>query len=199
MPDEPDSAAPIKIGFLYSPPDPGTTRSGAEVAVLLANEAGGINGQPIELLIREDQRDPSLSVEFAKELIDAGVLAIVGPDYSSVAMEVGAVVQQRGIPMVTTYPTNPQVTRNGNFSFMGAYTDPYQASMIANFAVQGLAATTAAVLTETGNSYSEGLSDAFIEQFTALGGTIAVHEPLRGRYDRFYGAVDTNCRGGTCC
>ena len=53
-------------------------------------------------------------------------------------------VQQRGIPMVTTYPTNPQVTRNGNFSFMGAYTDPYQASMIANFAVQGLAATTAA-------------------------------------------------------
>ena len=93
------------------------------------------------------------------------------------AMEVGAVVQQHGIPMVTTYPTNPQVTRNGNFSFMGAYTDPYQAIMIANFAVQGLAATTAAVLTETGNSYSEGLSDAFIEQFTALGGTIAVHEP----------------------
>ena len=177
VPDAPDGAAPIKIGFLYSPPDPGTTRSGAEVAVLLANEGGGINGQPIELLVREDQRDPSLSVEFAKELIDAGVLAIVGPDYSTVAMEVGAVVQQRGIPMVTTYPTNPQVTKNGNFSFMGAYTDPYQASMIANFAVQGLAATTAAVLTETGNSYSEGLSDAFIEQFTALGGTIAVHEP----------------------
>ena len=57
VPDAPDGAAPIKIGFLYSPPDPGTTRSGAEVAVLLANEAGGINGQPIELLIREDQRD----------------------------------------------------------------------------------------------------------------------------------------------
>lgn len=176
IPDEPDSAAPIKIGFLYSPPDPGTTRNGAEVAVLLANEAGGINGQPIELLIREDQRDSSRSVEFAKELIDAGVLAIVGPDYSVVAMEVGAVVQQHGIPMVTTYPTNPQVTRNGNFSFMGAYTDPYQAIMIANFAVQGLAATTAAVLTETGNAYSEGLSDAFIERFTVLGGTIAVHE-----------------------
>ena len=50
----------MKIGFIYSPPDPGTTRNGAALAVSLANEAGGINGQPIELFIREDNRDPSL-------------------------------------------------------------------------------------------------------------------------------------------
>ena len=112
----------------------------------------------------------------AKKLIDAGVLAIVGPDYSVIAVEVGAIAQQYGIPMVTTYPTNPNVTRNGNFSFMGAFIDPYQANVMANFAIQELDATTAAILTETGNSYSEGLSDTFIEQFTALGGTIAVQQ-----------------------
>ena len=176
-PDDPsDSVASVKIGFIYSPPDPGTTRNGAELAVALANEAGGINGLPIELLIREDQRDPSISVQRAKELIDAGVLAIVGPDYSVIAVEVGVVAQQYGIPMVTTYPTNSNVTRNGNFSFMGAFIDPYQASVMANFAIQELDATTAAILTETGNSYSEGLSNTFIERFTALGGTIAVQQ-----------------------
>ena len=47
---------------------------------------------------------------------------------------------------------------------------------MANFAVQELNAITAAVLTETGSSYSEGLSNAFIERFTALGGTIAVQQ-----------------------
>ena len=169
----PDDVASVKIGFIYSPPDPGTTRNGAELAVAIANQAGGISGLPIELLVRDDQGDPSISVQRAKALIDAGVLAIVGPDYSVIAVEVGAVAQQYGIPMVTTYPTNPNVTRNGNFSFMGAFIDPYQANVMANFALQELDATTAAILTETGNSYSEGLSNTFIERFTALGGTIA--------------------------
>ena len=66
-PDElPDGVASVKIGFIYSPPDPGTTRNGAELAVALANEAGGINGVPIELLIMDDQRDPSISVQQCK-------------------------------------------------------------------------------------------------------------------------------------
>ena len=175
-PDTPDNATSVNIGFIYSPPDPGTTRNGAELAVTLANETGGINGLPIELLITDDQGEPSMGVQRAKELIDAGVLAIVGPDYSVIAVEVGAVAQQYGIPMVTTYPTNPNVTRNGNFSFMGAFIDPYQASAMAVFATQELGATTAAILTETGNSYSEGLSNTFSERFTALGGTVAAHQ-----------------------
>lgn len=170
-----DGASTVKIGFIYSPPDPGTTRNGAELAVALANEGGGINGLPIELLIRDDRRDALLSVQHAEALIAAGVSAIVGPDYSTVAVEVGAVVQRYGIPMVTTYPTNPDVPQNGNFSFMGAYIDPYQARIMADFAIQELGAMTAAVLTETGSSYSEGLSTAFIEDFTAQGGTIAAH------------------------
>lgn len=169
-----DSRVTIKIGFLYSPPDPGTTRNGAELAVALANEAGGINGLPIELLIRDDKRDPALSIQYTKELIDAGVSAIVGPDYSVLAMDVGEVVQVHGIPMVTTYPTNPKVPESGNFSFMGAFTDPYQADVMADFAVRELGAETAAVLTEMGSTYSEGLTDVFIEEFTAQGGTIEV-------------------------
>ena len=172
----PDSVPTVKIGFIYSPSDPGTTRNGAELAVALANEAGGINGLPIEFLIRDDKRDPLLSVQHAEALIAAGVSAIVGPDYSDVAVKVGAVAQQHGIPMVTTYPTNPKVTESGNYTFMGAYIDPYQASIMADFATQELGAMTAAVLTETGNTYSEGLSNVFIEDFTVHGGTIAVHQ-----------------------
>ena len=172
----PDSVATVKIGFIYSPSDPGTTRKGAELAVALANAAGGINGLPIELLIRDGKRDPLLSAQHAEALIAAGVSAIVGPDYDEEAVEVGAVAQQHAIPMLTTYPTNPKVSRNGNFSFMGAYADPYQASVMVKFAIQELKAMTAAVLTETADTYSEGLSSAFIEDFTAQGGTIAVHQ-----------------------
>ena len=180
----PDGTKSIKIGFLYSPPDPGTTRNGAELAVALANEAGGIKDLPIELLIRDDKRDSALSVQYAKELINAGVSAIVGPDYSALAVPVGEVIQEYGIPMVTTYPTNPKVSENRNFSFMGAFTDPYQAGVMAGFAVQELGAMTAAVLTETDSAYSQGLTDVFIEEFTAQGGTIEV--------DLFYEAGTTD-------
>ena len=171
-----DDARSVKIGFLYSPPDPGTTRNGVELAIALANEVGGIKGLPIELLIRDDKRDPALSVQYAKELINAGVSAIVGPDYSVLAIDVGEAIQEHGIPMVTTYPTNPKVPESGNFSFMGAFTDPYQADVMADFAVHELGAKTAAVLTETGNAYSEGLTDVFIEEFTAQGGAIMVRQ-----------------------
>ena len=171
-----DNRGTVKIGFLYSPPDPGTTRNGAELAVMLANEAGGINGLPIELLIRDDKRDPALSAQYAEELINLGVSAIVGPDYSVLAMPVGDVVQEHGIPMVTTYPTNPKVPENRHFSFMGAFTDPYQAGVMAGFAVQELGATTAAVLTETDSAYSQGLTDVFVETFAAQGGTIAIRQ-----------------------
>ena len=63
--------------------------------------------------------------------------------------------------MVTTYPTNPKVPESGNFSFMGAFTDPYQADVMADFAVRELGAETAAVLTEMGNAYSEGVDGCF--------------------------------------
>ena len=171
-----DSGAMVKIGFIYSPPDPGTTRNGTELAVALANQAGGINGVLIELLIRDAKGNPSLSVQHAEELIAAGVSVIVGPDYSTEAVEVGKVALRHGVPMVTTYPTNPKVSQSGRFSFMGAYTDPFQAGVAAKFATQELRATTAAVLTEMGETYSEELSSAFVKHFTTRGGEIEVHQ-----------------------
>ena len=166
----------IKIGLIYSPNDPGTTLNGVELAVELANEVGGINGNPIELLLRESNREPSRSVQHAKDLIAEGVLVILGPDYSDEAVEVGVVAQEHGVPMLTTYPTNPKVTRNGNYSFQSAILDPHQATIIVKFAVEELEAMTAAVLTETGDSYSEELSGAFIEDFELQGGTVATHQ-----------------------
>lgn len=174
-----EAVSAIKIGFIYSPPDPGTTRNGAELAVALANEAGGINGIPIELLIRDDKRDATLSAQHAEALITAGVSAIVGPDYATQAVAVGPIVQQHGIPMVTTYPTLPRATEAGNFVFMTAFIDPYQASLMADFARQTLGAMTAAILTEADSTYSMGVSDVFAEKFTAQGGTIAVQQFYR--------------------
>ncbi|MBN2499409.1 MAG: ABC transporter substrate-binding protein [Anaerolineales bacterium] len=53
-------------------------RDGAILAVEQINANGGVNGRPIELLIRDDKGDPELARQLDADLIDAGVVAIIG-------------------------------------------------------------------------------------------------------------------------
>lgn len=151
----------VKIGMLYSSPLPGTTRNGARLAVSEFNETGGIDGQLLVLETANDENNTQNSVARVKELIADGAVGIIGPDWSAHAFEVGPAVQAAGIPMITTYPTNPTVPDAGDFVFMGAFTDNYQGELIAKFAAESLNAKKAAILTQNSLAYSEGLSQYF--------------------------------------
>ena len=188
VPELEDGGA-IKIGFIYSTPRPKTTRYGAELAASQLNAEGGVRGTPIQLIARDDRNNTERSIELAKALItEERVLAIVGPDWSVHAFEVSKVAQAHGIPMITTYPTNPNVPNVGDFVFMAAFTDNRQGKPISDFAItpspDGLGATTTAILTQRDLAYSEGLSTFFKTHFTRSGGMVVAHE--------FYTAGDTD-------
>lgn len=53
-------------------------RNGIQIAVDELNASGGIEGRPIELVIRDDMGDPDVARQVDQELIDLGVVAIVG-------------------------------------------------------------------------------------------------------------------------
>jgi len=134
---------------------------------------GGFLGYPIALVIRDNKNDPALSEEAALDLIDKnGVVAIIGPGYSSSAMKVAQVAQRAGVPMVTTTATSPDVTSAGNYVFMAAFTDTFQGQVMARFAIESLKAQTAAIMTQEGDPYTEGLSTFFENGFKSLGGNI---------------------------
>ena len=178
----------IKIGMLYSAKAPlTTTRPGAELAVHEVNKAGGVGGRPIQLIMRDDEFNTARSVELAEVLIATdNVLAIVGPDWAIHAFEVGKIVQSKGIPMVTTYPTNPATPSAGDFVFMAAFTDESQGNAMGAFAAasNGLRATTAAILIMRGYIYSEGMATYFTNSFGEGGGTVVL--------EQFYNAGDTD-------
>jgi branched-chain amino acid transport system substrate-binding protein len=154
-------------GDVYGPPTPG------EPGEIM----GGIMGFPIALVVRDNKDDPDLSAKLAAELItQENVVAIIGPDFSRHALRVAPVAQSYGVPMVATTATNPEVTAAGDFVFMAAFDDTFQARVIASFARGSLKAKTAALLTQAGDPSSEGLSTFFAESFTALGGTIVAME-----------------------
>ena len=171
----------VKLGLIYTTPRPGqrSIRYGAELAVAQLNKEGGVHGMPIQLIVRDDKDIPERSAAHAEELIaQEGVSAIVGPDFIRHSDPVAAVSQHYGgIPMVTTYPTPPLVTAAGDFVFMAAFTDTFQGQVLAAFATQELEAKSVATLTNQAEEYSKGLSQFFVDNFTALGGEVVARQP----------------------
>ena len=91
------------------------------MAVTEINQQGGLLGMPVELIGHINKEAiPEVSVQLAERLIvEDGIMALIGPNRSSHAVEVGPVAQRYGIPMVTTTATNPNVTQRWRSRFHG--------------------------------------------------------------------------------
>ncbi len=92
---------PIKIGLLAGLSDRGSdfgesVRNGVILAVEQQNQAGGINGRKIELLVRDDGQDKAKATQAAQELIALRPDIIIGPVTSSMATVVLPLMEQAG-------------------------------------------------------------------------------------------------------
>ena len=180
----PEAINTVKIGFLASGSRV-TYPNGGQIAVAEINASGGLLGMPIELVTEVGIPTPEAAVEAASNMIlGDGIIALVGPNRSAHAIPIGALVEEHSLPMITTTATNPALTHSSDFVFMAAFTDAYQGAVMARFAAEELGLTSVAVLTQSGEIYSEGISEFFINNFTAAGGTIAASE--------FYAITDTD-------
>lgn len=167
----------LKIGFIVAG-DRAPYLNGAQLAVDETNELGGIFGTPIELvsLINTEASLP-LSLQTAEDMIlKDKVIAIIGPNRSTHAVAVGPIAQRYRVPMITTAASNPDVTKAGDFVFMASVTDTFQGKALAEFAITELNITTAAILTLSGDVYTEGISEFFVFNFRKLGGEIVANE-----------------------
>ena len=98
------AAEPLKIGWITvltgpsSAPGHGYQR-GMEFAVKKLNEAGGIAGRPIEIVLRDTAGDPAKAVNAVTELgARTKVDLIWGPSSSGESLASTAVMQRYGIP-----------------------------------------------------------------------------------------------------
>lgn len=168
---------PAKIGMQYTAELFQSSRMGAELAAQQINAQGGINGMPLELLIRDNGRTPEQGVAVAEEFITHDMVhALVGPEFSTIAVQVGPVAQRYGVPMMTTAATNPAVTGAGDYVFMAAFTDSFQGKVMARLAFEDFNSKTAAILHVADDVYSSGLADTFAHAFTHHGGQVVLRD-----------------------
>lgn len=177
----PQQEETLKIGFVVAG-ERVTYPNGAEMAVTEMNQRGGLLGTQVELIGHINKEAiPEVSVQIAEQLIvEDKIIALIGPNRSSHAVEVGPIAQQYGIPMITTTATNPNVTNAGNFVFMASFTDSFQGAVMAQFAKSDLGTSTAAIITRSGDLYTEGISEFFARNFSKFGGDIVAHEFYEG-------------------
>ena len=119
----------VKIGFNvpltgFAAADGKSALNGAKLAVKQANQAGGINGKMIELVIYDDQASPKQAVPISNKLIEKDkVVAAISGSYSGATRAAAGVFQSAEIPYISAYAVHPEITKAGNYifrtSFMG--------------------------------------------------------------------------------
>ncbi len=177
---------PIKVGQFASLTGKEATfgissDEGTTLAIEEINAAGGVLGRKLQLLTEDTQSKPGEPATVVNKLIARdGVVAILGEVASSRSLEAGPICQQSKIPMISPSSTNPKVTEVGDFVFRVCFIDPFQGTVMANFATKTLQAKKVAVFTDAKSDYSKGLAKFFKEKFVANGGTIAVELDYNG-------------------
>ena len=109
-------AADLKIGLLLSQTGPLSSygvpmKSAAEYAVKLINDAGGINGNKLVVVLEDDTSNPSTFLNGLNRLLEGEkVLALVGPITSGFFQAGGPVVREADASMISPTATAPQLT-----------------------------------------------------------------------------------------
>lgn len=170
--------SPFKVGFAggltgrYS--DLGTSgRNGATLAVEEINATGGIHGRPVELLVRDDQQNPEMAVRVDKDLIQKGVVAIIGHMTSDMAMAAVPLMNQKGVLMISpTVSTTLLSGKNDDFIRVTPALSE-EPKKLAGYARKGLGVSRMAIICDMANrTYTEDYADAFKSCFENLGGHI---------------------------
>src|SRR5215211_4346003 len=169
----------------------------AELAVNEINAAGGVHGQPIELVQGDSATSPQQAVEEARRLIELeGVSAIVGPAGSGETLPVAeSVTGPGGVLEITMSATSPALTiaNDNDFLFRTTISDVSHGIVMADVArEQGY---DSACVLYVNNAYGQGLSDAFAERFTSEGGTLTAQVPVE-QEQASYASELTACTEG---
>ena len=161
-------------------------KNGAEIAAQEINEAGGILGKPLNLQFYDGRGNSADSVNAVKKGIEQdNMLVMAGSNLSGPTIAVGSICAKNQVPQIASFATNINVTEEEDgsvkpWSFRLCFTDPYQGTIVADYAYTKLNLSKAAILYDVTSDYSSGICACIEEHYLELGGEIAAKLAFRG-------------------
>ena len=182
-----EEGGPIKVG-MYADLSAGTAQwgtdaeKGARLRIKEVNEAGGIMGRQVELVIYDCKLSPTEAVKAYSRLAQQDkVAAVYGSLISNTALAVSPAAAQTKVPVVsramderaTTPGFNPDDPENPGpanpYFFLLQPSAFQQSSVIAGYAIDELGMDTFTMLYNKGNAYAEYLAKGFAHYVTKRG------------------------------
>lgn len=133
-------------------------------------EIGGETYQ-VQLEIVDNESDNSKAVTAAQNLVSRNVSLVLGSYGSGVSIAAADVFADANVPAIGISCTNPQVTAGCDQYFRICFLDPFQGTVLANYAYEN-GMRKAYCLSKLGDDYSVGLVNYFVEAFKKNGGQV---------------------------
>ena len=173
----------IKIGFFAPITGPAaadgmSAKHAVELGVKEVNEAGGIKGKKVELIVYDDRLKAEEAVAIANKLIEKDkVVGVVSGSYSGPTRVTAPIFQKAGMPMVAGYAVHPDVTwdpvqkKPNDYIFRNGFLGEVEGAAAAEFAVKNLKAKKISIISMD-NDFGRAISSGFAARAEKLGAVI---------------------------
>jgi branched-chain amino acid transport system substrate-binding protein len=149
-------------------------KAGVNLKLKEINDAGGINGQKIELVWGDDLCAPKdAGTVGSKFATDKSIVAVIGHLCSSATLAAMPIYVRAGLVALSPTSTNPTIGDVGKgWFFRNCYTDDFQGKYLANYVVPKLLGKHSVAIFYENNDYAIGLKDSFMAGAKAAGVTV---------------------------
>ena len=174
---EPDT---YRIGVMEALTGPGETYGNVsnrakQLALEEINEAGGINGTPLELVVEDSKCNAQDAITAYNKLTDVDDIKIIlGTSCSGAMLGVAPLAEEDGVVLFSSSATNPDIADAGDFIFRTAISDEKLGIETGNLLWADGIRTLATISEST--DYAEGVRRGVSERFEVLGGQVVASE-----------------------
>ena len=175
-----DAGDSFRIGVMESLTGPGETygtvaNQAKQMAVDEINEAGGINGRRLELIVEDSQCSAKDAIAAYNKLTDVdGVKIILGTSCSSAMLGAAPLAEADGIVLFSGLASNPDIANAGDYIFRTQISD-IQVGIDTGNVLWADGVHTLATITEA-TDYAEGVRRTSAAQFEKRGGRVVAEE-----------------------
>ncbi len=171
---------PYRIGVMESVTGAGETYGNVAVrakqmAADEINEAGGIDGRMLELVVEDSKCSAQDAIQAYNKLTDVnGMKIILGTSCSGAMLGVAPLAEEDGVVLFSGLASNPDIADAGDYIFRTQISD-IEVGINTGNVLWGDGIRNLATITEE-TDYAEGVRRTSVEQFEKLGGTVIAAE-----------------------
>ncbi len=160
---------------------------GANTAVRIINDRGGVNGKELVLEWRDNRGDPDQARRDIEELArDVRVPAVIGPLLSDAAMAVRGTARELGVVVLSPMSTIDALPEPDPWVFRSVFSNSAEAVALTRFQREKFGFDSCAILFDSGHIVSSDMARTFARTFEEAGGRVVGTHSIRSET----GAID---------